>query len=349
MGYGVIYVAHNPRDGNTVFKVGKTERSAAERMVELSADTSNLGTYQALAYFVVTDIDTAETACHQRLSRYRVQRNREFFDLPLARLLRIVREETLRFKANDFVPTIEHEEVPPQLAPAEKLRAARAQQKAREAAWEAALRDSKVTAKKWSEEIRDRAKRAARELSDVDIAQWDISECFETEKKPVPLCKVTVYAKFRSQPVLLDFRGLSGKRYGSLDLSHAVGEPKVTGVISGSSFVEWQEPDDGRVGEVLITIHVDHMGPQHPERVPIPKLCVQANRLRYDDYKCSFKAYSAERNYSDPYEAFEVFLDTVVANVRDVQYDIRSETGTYKGRRKIRDASKFKMGALKND
>jgi hypothetical protein len=27
MKYGVIYVAHNPRDGENLYKVGKTERS----------------------------------------------------------------------------------------------------------------------------------------------------------------------------------------------------------------------------------------------------------------------------------------------------------------------------------
>ena len=79
MGYGAIYIAHNPRDGENTFKVGKTERIVDERMKELSSSTSNLGTYSAKAYFIVTDIDEAERKCHQRLTQYRVQKNREFF------------------------------------------------------------------------------------------------------------------------------------------------------------------------------------------------------------------------------------------------------------------------------
>ncbi len=66
--YGAIYIAHNPRDGEDIFKVGKTDRSVAERMAELTADTSNIGTYTAKAAFVVTDVDAAEKACHNHRS-----------------------------------------------------------------------------------------------------------------------------------------------------------------------------------------------------------------------------------------------------------------------------------------
>ena len=90
MPYGVIYIAHNPRDGDNTFKVGKTERIVEERMKDLTSSTSNLGTYTARAYFAVYDIDAAEQACHRALHRYRVQDNREFFELPFSRLIRIV-------------------------------------------------------------------------------------------------------------------------------------------------------------------------------------------------------------------------------------------------------------------
>ena len=150
-----------------------------------------------------------------------------------------------------------------------------------QAAWEVALREAKATAERWSEEIRERTKSAARELADVDTAKWEFPERADPENSRAPLCKVAISAKFRSQPVLLDRIGLSGELYGQPDLSRAVGEPKVRQSM-GATMVEWQEPDDGRVGEVLITLRVDHLGPQRPKRLPIPKLCVHAEHLCYD-------------------------------------------------------------------
>jgi len=60
MRYGAIYIAHNPRDGDNTFKIGKTERTVEERMKELTSTTATLGSYTACAYFVVSDIDAAE-------------------------------------------------------------------------------------------------------------------------------------------------------------------------------------------------------------------------------------------------------------------------------------------------
>ena len=71
--FGAIYVAHNPKDGENVFKVGLTERSVPERMAQLTASTSNLGKYVAIGYLVVTDVQEAEKRCHERLSYCRVQ------------------------------------------------------------------------------------------------------------------------------------------------------------------------------------------------------------------------------------------------------------------------------------
>ena len=110
MRYGAIYIAHNPRDGATIFKVGKTERAVNERMKELTASTSTLGTYTARAFFVVSDIDVAEAVCHKRLARYRVQNNREFFDLPFSRLFQMVQEEIAPYAARDFVPELPAED-----------------------------------------------------------------------------------------------------------------------------------------------------------------------------------------------------------------------------------------------
>ena len=101
MKFGAIYIAHNPRDGADTFKVGKTERSPDERMKELTGETSNLGTYTAKSFFVVEDINLAERMCHKRLDRYRVQSNREFFELPFSQLLQIVKDAVKPFLAEN--------------------------------------------------------------------------------------------------------------------------------------------------------------------------------------------------------------------------------------------------------
>jgi hypothetical protein len=81
--YGAIYIAHNPQDGERVYKVGLTTRSVQERMNDLTSETSNIGRYEALGHIVVSDVETAEAACHKRLIQHRVQTNREFFEADL--------------------------------------------------------------------------------------------------------------------------------------------------------------------------------------------------------------------------------------------------------------------------
>jgi len=99
--YGLIYIAQNARDGENVFKVGKTERDIESRMTELTSSTSNLGSYKALSYFVVSNIDEAEYKCHTRLSQYRIQNNREFFEIKHDELLSIVEEEVRPYLATN--------------------------------------------------------------------------------------------------------------------------------------------------------------------------------------------------------------------------------------------------------
>jgi hypothetical protein len=104
---GIIYIAHNSRDGKNTFKVGKTQRSPEERMKELTSETSNLGEYIVKSYFPVEDMDVAERVCHKRLSIYRIQRNREFFELPFPELFQIVKKTIKPFLAIDYVPESE--------------------------------------------------------------------------------------------------------------------------------------------------------------------------------------------------------------------------------------------------
>lgn len=87
MSFGIIYVIRNSRMGATTVKVGKTNRSLPERIRELNSATSNLGQFEPLAYFPVSDIDRAESECHLALSGYRVQNNREFFEGDIQKII----------------------------------------------------------------------------------------------------------------------------------------------------------------------------------------------------------------------------------------------------------------------
>ena len=104
--FGIVYIAHNPNDGENVYKIGMSERDVDSRMAELTSETSNLGKYTAVAYFVVSDVEEAERAVHARLRHYRIQDNREFFELELSRLLPTIRTAIEPFVARDFSPNL---------------------------------------------------------------------------------------------------------------------------------------------------------------------------------------------------------------------------------------------------
>ncbi len=366
MRYGAIYIAHNPRDGDNTFKIGKTERTVEERMKELTSATATLGSYTACAYFVVNDIDAAEEACHKRLNHYRVQDNREFFELPLARLIRIVKEEIQRYTARDFSPDIEEEDLATaeSLTPSEMLKAARKHRGEVDQSWDETLAGAKQQISDWFTLIRNRALQAATELRDEDILQWEIPEIIEIGKigsQYQTFCSVLVVSRFSKEPLALWRSGLRGWPYGELDLSRAIGKPHFMKSGLGElgkkvEFVKWKELDDGRVGRVTLLGDIDHAIPESRERgrKPIPKVIVRATPIRYDDYHHNFKEqYDQEKSFSDPTEAFEVFLAVVVENAKSPQYDVREERGSFttrdgESRTRISDRGKFEMGLLED-
>lgn len=182
----------------------------------------------------------------------------------------------------------------------------------------------------------------------MDIAKWNIAERFDGKNLSIPFCEVTIYAKYTSDPPLLEFTALRGKLHGEPDLSRAVGDPKVRAVGDpkfqksfDAALVTWHEPDDGRIAQISILPRIENNFPGPWTKLPVPRLCVQANHLRYDDYSRSFEC------YGNLDEAFEVILDLVVENLKEVQYDVRKHAGEYRGRQKIRDTSKFNEDALK--
>jgi len=352
MRYGAIYIAHNPRDGDNTFKIGKTERTVEERMKELTSATATLGSYTACAYFVVNDIDAAEEACHKRLNHYRVQDNREFFELPLARLIRIVKEEVQRYVARDFSPEVEPDDsaTAESLTPSEMLKAARKQRGEVDQSWDEALARAKQQISEWFTLIRNRALQAAAELRDEDILQWDILGT-----------SVLVLSRFTKEPLTLERRSFRGVAFKEPDLSRAIGEPIFDKVSSDKGkeyefeFVKWRELDDGRVGRVTLLGHIEHAARHDKEKGirPIPRIIVRATPIRYDSSDQDFREkYGEDKSFSDPTEAFEVFLAVVVENAKTPQYDVREERTAQEhygeSRTRISDGGKFETGLLKD-
>ena len=341
MRFGAIYIAHNPRDGATIFKVGKTERAVDERMKELTASTSTLGIYTARASFVVNDVDVAEAACHKRLERYRVQNNREFFELPFSRLLQMVQEAIAPYAARDFVPELPVEDTPPTTPPrtaAEILQTVRQQKEIADKAWDIALEKARSTLGEWQRVLQEKAQQAATELQEVDILKWRIPNHVAIDRHQsnggsLYFCSVTVLSRLSNKPLILQRSGLRGiVSIEEPDLSRAVAEPIVTSsTASGEQgnyeiqHIRWEEPDDGRIGRLSILPNIENRFKNERGTFPFPQLVVRATPIRYDDYHRNFEEqHHTEKFFNNPEEAFDIFLSLVIADSVVVQYDVRS-------------------------
>ena len=87
--YGIVYIARNDQHPPNVYKIGGSSRDVDERMRELSNETATYGTFEAKAFFPVTDWEQAEASCHYQLDEYRD--DKEFFVASYNELLEMVR------------------------------------------------------------------------------------------------------------------------------------------------------------------------------------------------------------------------------------------------------------------
>jgi len=367
MGYGAIYIAHNLRDGENIYKVGKTERKVDDRLKELTSATSNLGLYTHCAYFIVNDIDAAEQSCHTRLKRYRVQENREFFDMPLSRLIKIIKEEVEQYSARDYCPRIYTDESQDSItmSATEMLKASRENQIKVEKSYDEQFNNAVSKISDWANLIRDKILQVVAELKDEDILKWDIPNKIDINgigSRSIPICSVTILSHFNKRPLSLWVSGIRGGIYGSLNLSTAIGKPTVSSASLTDKEVEsakWKKVlDDGRVGRLSILVHIENALSNNSRArgtSPIPKVIVSATQIRYDDYNQNIKDdCSRRKEYNDPLEAFEVFLSLVVENVKSPQHDVRVLNGTLRessgeAQPKIIDIGNFEMGLLSDD
>lgn len=87
---GKIYVLRNEHLRDLLVKVGKTLRDSEERARELTRATGVPGKYNVLFQEYVCDVDYAERLVHDRLAPFRLQPNREFFQVPYELAIRTV-------------------------------------------------------------------------------------------------------------------------------------------------------------------------------------------------------------------------------------------------------------------
>lgn len=340
--YGAIYIAHNPRDGEHVFKVGKTERFVPERMAELTAATSNIGTYTAKAVFLVRDVDAAEAACHQRLKRYRVQQNREFFELGLDRLVQAVKEEISTFSATNIIPETTSADSRPSepKTTLEKIKAVNQQRTDAKRKLDEAVTKAHTNLETCFALINERVKAIRDELIHLENLSWNIPSEFK-EIGPGNwhglMCSVQFHSNFSGEPPILKVKGLRGGIYGEPDLSRATDQPTEKypsfNKDKDFEFIEWKELDDGRYGRVEINGRVSKSGPGSDEARAEPVFSVRAISIKYDDYHESWKEHAWEKGFSSPQEALDVFEELIVANASQPAIDVRTVGDEVKTRR----------------
>jgi hypothetical protein len=87
---GRIYVLRNEHMRDLLVKVGKTIRGSEERARELTKATGVAGKFNVLFQEQVCDVHHAERLVHERLAAFRLQPNREFFQVPYELAIRTV-------------------------------------------------------------------------------------------------------------------------------------------------------------------------------------------------------------------------------------------------------------------
>jgi DNA segregation ATPase FtsK/SpoIIIE-like protein len=99
-----IYVLENPSMPGLV-KIGRTERSVSERVIELSSHTGVPTGFAVVKEYAVANSFETERTIHERLSNYRVSDNREFFKIEAEDAIAIIDSmlEVVKFeKQRDF-------------------------------------------------------------------------------------------------------------------------------------------------------------------------------------------------------------------------------------------------------
>lgn len=90
-GAGWIYIL-STREQPEILKIGRTNRSVAERVREINSATGVLIPWAARRTYRVRNASVAEAEIHCLLGEYRLRMDREFFEMPIGRAVEIIHE-----------------------------------------------------------------------------------------------------------------------------------------------------------------------------------------------------------------------------------------------------------------
>lgn len=94
--HGFIYVMRSAVHDKNVFKVGLTRRDSETRSKELSRSTSSPDHFHVMEEWEVSDCVLAEKLIHEKLSEYRINPNREFFQVSYKTIFKVI-DEVIEF------------------------------------------------------------------------------------------------------------------------------------------------------------------------------------------------------------------------------------------------------------
>ena len=92
---GSIYILRNPYLKEAVIKIGRTSRITEKRAKEISSATGVPFEYEVLYEEDVLDSHLAEKLIHEKLTEKRINKKREFFNIPLKKAVKTVFEVCL--------------------------------------------------------------------------------------------------------------------------------------------------------------------------------------------------------------------------------------------------------------
>ena len=92
---GFVYILRNQSLRSSIVKVGMTTLTSEERASQLSNPSSVAEKFEVLYEEAVINCVLAENLIHHQLSDFRINRNREFFDVPLKTAVKAVFETCL--------------------------------------------------------------------------------------------------------------------------------------------------------------------------------------------------------------------------------------------------------------
>jgi len=96
MNPGKIYILRNPYHKDALVKIGRTSRISETRAKEISAGSGVPADFEVLYEEDVFDCVEAERIIHESLHLHRVNKKREFFQLPLKQAVTTVFQTCLR-------------------------------------------------------------------------------------------------------------------------------------------------------------------------------------------------------------------------------------------------------------